>query len=138
MLRLIYVSAAANQTCAGELPKILAKARARNQTLDVTGMLLHKDGNFLQALEGKGSAVRELFETIRRDPRHKGITVVLHAVDDKRLFGQSAMGFKDLTNVGLPGLPDFAPFLNTSTRKACLQRNFHCCMELLRHYGEGE
>jgi hypothetical protein len=39
-------------------------------------MLLYKDGNFMQALEGDMEVVTKLAGTIERDLRHKGVLIL--------------------------------------------------------------
>jgi len=137
MLRLIYVSCATTTFSNAHLLKMVDRARARNRALDVTGMLLYKDGNFIQALEGKGSAVREIFETIRLDPRHQAITVVLNEIDNARHFEQP-LGFRHLTDPDGPIVPALNPAASASARKACLKRNVKDCLELLEFFQDCE
>lgn len=40
-------------------------------------MLLYKDGNFMQLLEGEKEAVLRLHKNIIVDPRHKGFLTLL-------------------------------------------------------------
>ena len=48
---------------------MLTEARERNQQLGVTGLLLYKDGDFIQLLEGDKATVKALFQdSIRKDP----------------------------------------------------------------------
>ena len=133
MLRLVYVSCATTSFSNAKLLEMVKRARARNGALDVTGMLLYKDGNFIQALEGKGSAVREIFETIRRDPRHQAVTVVLNEIDSARHFEQP-LGFRHLTDPEGPIVPSLNPSMSASARKSCLKRNMKDCVELLEFF----
>ena len=61
MFRLIYVSTARELMDKDALLGILAKAREKNARLGITGMLLYKDGNFLQLLEGEETIVRGIY-----------------------------------------------------------------------------
>lgn len=53
MFRLLYVSNCERFMDQKIVDDILQVSRANNTTLDVTGMLLHLDGSFLQVLEGE-------------------------------------------------------------------------------------
>ena len=52
MFYLIYVSSAIKLMHDDELLLLLEKARENNSRLGITGMLLYKEGNFMQMLEG--------------------------------------------------------------------------------------
>jgi hypothetical protein len=58
-------------------------------------MLVYSKGEFLQALEGPPAAVRDTFDRIERDQRHRDI-VQLQRGDAGRLFSNWAMGFSHL------------------------------------------
>lgn len=51
--------------------------RTNNERAGITGMLLYKDGNFMQLLEGEKEAVLRLHKNIIVDPRHKGFLTLL-------------------------------------------------------------
>ncbi|HET9126161.1 MAG TPA: BLUF domain-containing protein [Solirubrobacteraceae bacterium] len=83
-----------------ELGAIFTTARRNNRALGITGALMISDDAFVQTLEGEERAVRELFETIREDPRHEQVVVVLEA-DAPRRFARWAMA-----RVSADGGPD--------------------------------
>lgn len=83
---LTYKSVATVTPRASDLDLLAAKARARNRSLDVTGMLLFEDGRFLQTLEGPPKAVAELWSSIKRDGRHSHIEVLSEHMAAARLF----------------------------------------------------
>ena len=58
MYSLIYVSIATKPFSAAELVDLLKHARRNNEKAEVTGMLLYKEGNFMQALEGEERRLR--------------------------------------------------------------------------------
>lgn len=113
MYRLVYVSAATVPFSKADLIELLTKAREKNQRLGITGMLLYKDGDFLQLLEGERSAVQELFDVIKADPRHKSIIVMLEEQSDRRVFEDWSMGFRDLHDPEVKETPGFSPYMNT-------------------------
>ena len=87
-------------------------ALGRNQELDITGLLLHREGSFFQVLEGEEDAVRQVFDKIQRDPRHERIKVLFEGPIEAREFADWRMGFVDLNGVDVKNLPGFSDFLS--------------------------
>lgn len=110
---LIYASSATQPFGAPELQDLLRVSRRNNERVGVTGMLLFRAGNFLQVLEGEREAVRTLFDTISRDPRHTGILVLRHAEQQHRDFPAWSMAFCDLDSALARSTPGYSEFLNT-------------------------
>ena len=57
----VYVSSATRHLSEDENIGILRSAREHNEKSGVTGMLLYRDGNFMQVLEGPAGVVDSLF-----------------------------------------------------------------------------
>jgi hypothetical protein len=110
MFYLIYASAAGKLFSKEQLVDLLAKARPNNAALGVTGMLLYKDGSFMQVLEGVEAAVRTLFEKISRDSRHKMISIIHQGNVDERQFPDWSMGFRNLNSPEVQSLPGTMSF----------------------------
>ena len=113
MYRLLYLSAATELFSKAQLVDLLSKARLKNQDLGVTGILLYKDGDFLQLIEGERTAVERLYSKIKADPRHTEITVLLAQECTERLFSDWSMAFRDLTDPELKKTPGYSDFMNT-------------------------
>jgi len=94
---LVYVSAAVTWFSESELRELLTSARFRNEHAGITGMLLYKDGNFMQALEGPEAAVQGLYKRIEADRRHHGLVVLDRGVQETRQFALWNMAFHDLS-----------------------------------------
>lgn len=92
--RLIYISSGRRKFDGAELRDILEVSRKNNAEIDVTGMLLYLDGNFLQLLEGGRDDVEGLYERIALDTRHSGAIVLSRAQESARVFPDWAMGLK--------------------------------------------
>jgi hypothetical protein len=92
----------------------LERSRERNGALGVTGLLLYKDGNFLQVLEGEADVVRPLFGKIERDPRHRGIIKVIDEEGAEREFPEWSMGFRDLELEQQPDVQGYSTFMRRS------------------------
>lgn len=114
ILSLLYVSSATQPFSRDDLVELLRVSRQNNEARGISGMLLHRDGNFIQVLEGPPAAVEERFERIRRDERHAGILVLLRQEIGERQFGHWSMGFRSLEELSPEDAAYFTPFLNGS------------------------
>lgn len=94
MLSLVYASTATQPFTDDDLTALLAVCRENNARAQLTGMLVHRDGRFLQVLEGPEAAVRELMVTLAADPRHAGIRVMFEEPIRERQFAAWTMGFE--------------------------------------------
>ncbi|MEM7779308.1 MAG: BLUF domain-containing protein [Pseudomonadota bacterium] len=83
---LTYQSVASKPPSDVELDDLVTKARARNNSVGVTGMLLYEDGKFLQTLEGPPAGLEEIWASIRQDERHANIEVLTEHLVPGRLF----------------------------------------------------
>ncbi len=101
----MYVSSAVGSWTSAELTALLGQARTKNTALGVTGVLLHREGTFMQVLEGEEDVVRPLYGSIAHDPRHADVVNVWGSLSPGRRFGDWSMGFRDLDAhpVDLPG-----------------------------------
>jgi hypothetical protein len=114
MFQLVYISSAVDPFSTAELLDLLAGCREDNARAGVTGMLLYKDGNFMQVLEGDEDAVRATHARIERDPRHRGLITLLQGPSAGRHFPGWSMGLRELRSPEVISTPGFSPFLNTS------------------------
>lgn len=107
--QLVYVSAGTIPFGASDLTALLIKARANNQRLGVSGMLVHHSGSFMQSLEGPEGVVQSLFELIERDKRHHRLVILSRTDGPRRDFGDWSMGFVDSEQAtgAVPGFNDF-------------------------------
>lgn len=94
MLRLIYSSHAKREMTVQDLEHILAVSRARNALVGITGLLMYRDGKFLQCLEGDAAAVRDTYARILRDPRHHRAVHLMEERAEQRSFPDWAMEFR--------------------------------------------
>ena len=101
---LCYVSAETASFSQDELVSLLTDARRVNAERGVTGLLLYREGCFYQVLEGSESAVRQTFEHIQSDPRHKEVRVLFNGDTEAREFADWQMGFLNLDGVDIETL----------------------------------
>lgn len=111
LVSVVYVSSAVRPFAADDLVELLRRSRERNAREGVTGMLLHRSGNFIQAVEGPSQAIDALLERIDRDKRHTGIITILRRPIAQREFGEWSMGFDDLTDARLSRIAGYNDFL---------------------------
>lgn len=91
---LIYVSRAVRGLREQDVEDILAVSRERNRALEITGLLLYADDSFIQVLEGGEGPVEEVFRSIERDRRHRGVKLLLREPIAARHFPDWCMGFE--------------------------------------------
>ncbi|MEP6956348.1 MAG: BLUF domain-containing protein [Chthoniobacterales bacterium] len=111
---LIYVSLATDEPTEQQLLELLEVSRENNRRDDLTGMLLYKDGRFMQLLEGPETAVCATFGRIVHDRRHRDATILLEEAVDERDFTDWSMGFQVLDNDAARAIPGFSPFLHVT------------------------
>lgn len=113
MYSVVYFSSATVEFSNQDLIELLKVCHRNNEAKQVTGMLLYKNGNFIQVLEGERAVVQSVYDQIGQDPRHKNLLRVLAQETDVRQFANWSMGFA--TTEALP---------------ESLQRNFSTLLEL--------
>jgi Sensors of blue-light using FAD len=118
--QVIYSSAAAVPFSESDLSRLLLRARANNERLGITGLLLYHEGSFLQALEGDEAALDSLFATISADKRHDHIVKLLARELNERLFAGWNMGFVATSSIAknLPGFSDYLRHRGEADAKA--------------------
>ena len=109
---LVYVSSATTLFSDSELDEILNISHRNNTRLDVSGMLLYKDGNLMQVLEGEEANVRSLYTKIAADRRHKGLITLLDGYAPERQFPDWSMAFRNLDKAKSHSTPGYSEFLN--------------------------
>jgi Sensors of blue-light using FAD len=130
MFSITYVSSAIQPFSSHELRDLLEQCNGNNRKLDVTGMLLYKDGNFMQVLEGEEPSVRKVHETIGRDPRHRGLITLLQGITPERQFPEWSMGFRDL-GADLANPDGYSEFLSVPLTGTEFQSNPSKAQKLL-------
>jgi hypothetical protein len=120
-----------------ELTALLEKSRENNIALGITGILLYKDGNFMQALEGDEETVRALSSKIAQDPRHRGFIQLYSRSIKERSFADWAMGFYDLRSPELNHVAGYSDFLRTPLTGGEFSSNPSRCQKLLLCFKKG-
>jgi Sensors of blue-light using FAD len=137
MFSLVYISSAVIPFSPAELNSLLAVSHQNNAPLGITGMLLYKDGNVMQVLEGAEGPVRNLYRKIGRDTRHRGLLTLLEENIDQRQFPEWSMGFRDLGALDVPVPPGYNEFLNTPLTGREFSMDPTRCQKLLTTFKKG-
>lgn len=136
LYQIVYVSTASKVFNRTELLAFLKQTRERNTQAGITGVLLYKDRQLMEVLEGPEGAVKESFDHIRQRPEHYGLMVLSKAYITQRQFTDWSMAFRDLNLSKEPKLPGYSDFLNTSRPGAELASNLPPCEKLLLLFKE--
>jgi hypothetical protein len=131
MFHVVCISTASHLLTKAELQAMLEETRETNAQVGVTGLLLYKDGTFLQVLEGDQEAVMKLVSSIKEHHRHKDFQMLWRGTSEHRLFADWSVGFRDLTDNSLKCTLGFSDFLNTPFTGVEFSANPADCMKLL-------
>ncbi|WP_394003576.1 BLUF domain-containing protein [Luteimonas sp. WGS1318] len=74
--QLLYRSGQLYEFTVADMIRLLQTSRAHNAGCGVGGLLLLRDGLFMQLLEGPMAAVEALYARIAEDPRHCGVQLI--------------------------------------------------------------
>lgn len=95
IFQLVYISKAVDDISYTDIEDILKVSRANNARDAITGLLIFRDGYFLQLLEGQEELVRATVAKIIEDDRNYKVFVMLETTGSSRLFEDWSMAFYD-------------------------------------------
>lgn len=99
LVRLLYVSRSAQPLSPEAIDAILARSRAHNPALGITGILCHSGELFMQVLEGGRAPINQLYGEILHDPRHLDVQLLHYEEIAERRFAGWTMGHVNLAKV---------------------------------------
>ena len=140
MYYLVYVSQAHKPMDEAALEAILKLSREHNSGQGITGLLIYryspdtKSGHFIQMLEGEEQDVRKLYDKICRDKRHHTKLVLGEGEMPARMFGEWAMGFKNIDDKLLEKLPGHARLGEASFDANAFSNSNHRALDLLKFF----
>lgn len=114
LITLVYVSSAAGHFNDAESLEVLRVSQRNNAQANVTGMLLSKDGNLMQVLEGEADVVDRLAAKIALDHRHSGMMTLLRKPIAERQFSRWSMSFQNISELPVEDQEAYSPFLQRS------------------------
>ena len=88
-----YVSTANRNLNQDEVAELLELTEIRNNKDGVKGLLIYSGGNFFEVIEGEKTKIKDLFEKIKVDPRHRNIMMVFEKKISKQLFEDEKANF---------------------------------------------
>lgn len=127
----VYASSAVRLMRQPELLELLQQARENNARNRITGMLLYKNGNFMQAFEGEEENAIPLHNKILSDLRHKNIITLLSTSLETRQFSDWSMAFGNIDLLSDDERVGFSPFLKEPFNKDYFGANPHNALKLL-------
>ncbi len=132
----VYVSASTRPFSPERLATLVTRSRERNSIAGITGMMLYKDGYFLQAIEGGKKEVCGLRDRIMGDPRHGSFIVLQDGPVGRREFPDWTMGFQDLEESDVRHDPEFSRLLKTLLHEERFSVNPGQAIRLLLSFAE--
>ncbi len=96
MISIAYLSSAVFPFNEATLPDLVDQCQRNNERLGVTGILVYSDGNFMQVIEGADLPTYALYDRIKLDARHRGVTTVHQQFIEVREFGGWSMAYNIL------------------------------------------
>lgn len=100
LIELIYYSFPLRTFREVDIHKMLSLIRPKNQAMDVSGMLLYANKQFLQVLEGRSKDVNQIFQSISHDARHYDVNLVSVRNIKDRNFANWDMAFAGGDDIG--------------------------------------
>jgi len=110
--RLIYTSQAKKKLSKRDLLDLLHDSRSYNKIDNISGILLHSDGYFLQVIEGKSDVIEHLVGRLLKDSRHIKFKIIFDCSVISRLFPSWTMSCADFDNPELSLIPGIRTDLN--------------------------
>lgn len=95
IFHLVYISEAVADISYTDIRDILEVGRKRNLQDDVTGLLIFRDGYFVQLLEGNEVNVRKVLNRILLDDRNYSLRILTESTSEQRLFDNNPLAFYD-------------------------------------------
>ncbi len=136
MFYLIYVSTPVTPMEDDALLSLLEECRETNHRLGITGMLLYKNGDFMQMLEGDKQVVMELYDAIRKDERHKDVITIMTGDIRKRNFESWSMGFCNMDKSA--DVPDYDEYIRGNLLFRSFQDDAHRAFRFMLLFNAGD
>jgi hypothetical protein len=109
---IIYASRANFRLSQRDLLELLKVCRGNNEVFGLTGMLLYRDGTYMQFLEGRSGDIDALLSRLRKDNRHRDIRTLREGTLPHRLFPDWSMAYKNLAGVKGADVPGYSEILH--------------------------
>jgi hypothetical protein len=131
LFHLVYISHAAEDISYTDIREILSVSRKNNAQENITGLLIFREGFFLQLLEGSETAVKNILGKIMMDDRNHSLRVLIETESDQRLFQEWQMAFLD-GDISSNETADLVGFFDVCLKAGAHQRTL--IMPMLRKF----
>ena len=111
LYELLYTSVAKWEWSSNELIELVKESREKNLRLNITGLLIYHNREFMHVIEGEKETVFDLYDTIINDERHICVKTFWEHPISKRGFSKWSMGFINPENLDLSTLKGYSRFL---------------------------
>lgn len=96
LTHLVYVSNTLGTLTHKKIRELASESAARNQRIDVTGVMVYGNHHVMQLIEGDLHVVNALFQKIARDKRHHHVTRIAFYPVPQRQFANWSMQLVNL------------------------------------------
>ena len=134
VISLTYISTASTSFSDGDLATLLMNSRANNRRLGLTGYLMHKQGRFIQVLEGPEDTVQQRYALIAADPRHTDTSVLARETITERRFGSWTMGYHATTDTLPTEIPGYSAITEAPLSETRAQNNLDAPVRALLNW----
>jgi hypothetical protein len=137
LYRIIYASEAAEKMTDDTLGRIRDAGLRHNEPAEVFGVLLYRDGVFVQLLEGPREAVESTLGRIHDDPRHTNIRVIHRGPCMSQTYRHYSMGV--FTDESMPptATVDLSRLMSDTESLAPSEGTMDAALiAVLEHFGE--
>ena len=136
MIQLTYMSSATAWPSTEDLQFLLTQCRRNNERDNITGMLVYRDAQFLQAIEGDEADIHVLFGKISNDPRNNAVVKLIEKPIMVREFPSWTMGFKNLDGAKPDVIPGYVDVFEEKREGRTDERVVSAAERLLRNFAQ--
>jgi hypothetical protein len=107
LIQIIYMSSSKGIFDEQRLLDLLQLSKRENSRHAITGLLLHKDGSFIQVIEGEKRDIEQLYHNIENDRSHTGIMLLIKEPIQEREFPDWSMAIHNVPSSMANQFSDF-------------------------------
>lgn len=117
LIQIIYISSSKELLDEGQLCELSSSFSRNNEEHGITGLLLYKDGSFMQVIEGEKLNIEQLYFSIEKDTRHSGVVQLIKESIAQRQFPEWSMAVR---HIPPDKNPEFSGFFVSDSTSATL------------------
>ena len=107
LIQIIYISSSKVLLDEDQLCEFSSSFSRNNEEHGITGLLLYKDGSFMQVIEGEKLDIEQLYFNIEKDARHSGVVQLIKESIAQRQFPEWSMAVRHIPPDKNPEFSDF-------------------------------